>query len=149
LFLEEILVYDLYEWLEETPLLKRLFREIAVISGLIYRKLPGNKKTGKQVTFNTDLIYDVLRKHEPNHILLKVTMDNAKTNLIDLNRLSSFLLGIQGKLKIRHLDKASAMAFPLLFEYNQETTDKGELDNYYLNKLENELLEEINGSKKT
>ena len=69
---EELLIDDLHEWLEETPLLKRLFREVAIISGLIYRKLPGSQKTGKQITFNTDLIFDVLRKYEPDHILLKL-----------------------------------------------------------------------------
>ena len=78
LFSQDILIEDLYEWLEETPLIKRLFREIAIISGLIYKNLPGNQKTGKQVTFNTDLIYEVLRKHEPHHILLKTHYRKCK-----------------------------------------------------------------------
>ena len=144
LFSQDILIEDLYEWLEETPLVKRLFREIAIISGLIYKNLPGNQKTGKQVTFNTDLIYEVLRKHEPHHILLKVTTDNAKKDLVDIDRLSAFLFRIKNKIKVNKLDRASALAFSLLFEYHKETPDKKELDNFYLEKLENELLEEVN-----
>ena len=144
LFSQDILIEDLYEWLEETPLIKRLFREIAIISGLIYKNLPGNQKTGKQVTFNTDLIYEVLRKHEPHHILLKITTENAKKNLVDLDRLSTFLFRIKNKIKINKLNRASALAFSLLFEYHKETPDKNELDNFYLEKLENELLEEVN-----
>ncbi len=144
LFSQDILIEDLYEWLEETPLIKRLFREIAIISGLIYKNLPGNQKTGKQVTFNTDLIYEVLRKHEPHHILLQITTENAKKNLVDLDRLSTFLYRIKNKIKINKLNRASALAFSLLFEYHKETPDKNELDNFYLEKLENELLEEVN-----
>ncbi len=144
LFSQDILIEDLYEWLEETPLIKRLFREIATISGLIYKNLPGNQKTGKQVTFNTDLIYEVLRKHEPHHILLKITTENAKKNLVDLDRLSTFLFRIKDKIKINKLNRASALAFSLLFEYHKETPDKNELDNFHLEKLENELLEEVN-----
>ena len=144
LFSQDILIEDLYEWLEETPLIKRLFREIAIISGLIYKNLPGNQKTGKQVTFNTDLIYEVLRKHDPHHILLKITTENAKKDLIDLDRLSNFLFRIKNKIKINRLKRASALAFSLLFEYHKETPDKNELDNFYLEKLEKELLEEVN-----
>ena len=144
LFSQDILIEDLYEWLEETPLIKRLFREIAIISGLIYKNLPGNQKTGKQVTFNTDLIYEVLRKHEPHHILLKITTENAKKDLVDLDRLSTFLFRIKNKIKINKLNRASALAFSLLFEYHKETPDKNELDNFYLENLENELLEEVN-----
>ena len=144
LFSQDILIEDLYEWLEETPLIKRLFREIAIISGLIYKNLPGNQKTGKQVTFNTDLIYEVLRKHEPHHILLKITTENAKKDLVDLDRLSTFLFRIKNKIKINKLNRASALAFSLLFEYHKETPDKNELDNFHLEKLENELLEEVN-----
>ena len=144
LFSEDILIEDLYEWLEETPLIKRLFREIAIISGLIYKNLPGHQKTGKQVTFNTDLIYEVLRKHDPHHILLKITTENAKKDLIDLDRLSNFLFRIKNKIKINRLNRASALAFSLLFEYHKETPDKNELDNFYLEKLEKELLEEVN-----
>ena len=96
------------------------------------------------MTFNTDLIYEVLRKHEPHHILLKVTTDNAKKDLVDIERLSAFLFRIKNKIKVNKLDRASALAFSLLFEYHKETPDKKELDNFYLEKLENELLEEVN-----
>ena len=140
---EELLIDDLYEWLEETPLLKRLFREVAMISGLIYKKLPGSQKTGKQITFNTDLIFDVLRKHEPDHILLKTTLENAKDSLIDIKRLASFIDRIKDNINVQCLQRASALAFPLLFEYNTEVLNKTDLDNFYLERLEHSLLKEI------
>ena len=89
---EELLIDDLYEWLEETPLLKRLFPRGGNDIWSNLQKLPGSQKTGKQITFNTDLIFDVLRKHEPDHILLKTTLENAKDSLIDIKRLLLLLI---------------------------------------------------------
>jgi Lhr-like helicase len=75
---------------------------------------------------------------------LKITTENAKKDLVDLDRLSNFLFRIKNKIKINKLNRASALAFSLLFEYQKETPDKNELDNFYLEKLEKELLEEVN-----
>ena len=86
------LIYeDMEEWLHETPLIKRLFRDAAVISGLIERRHPGQVKTGRQVLISSDLIFDVLMKYEPQHILLKAAYQDAKTNLIEAGRLENFL----------------------------------------------------------
>ena len=65
LFDQDMLGDDLEEWMAESSLLNRTFRNVAVIAGLIERRHPGEEKSGRQVTFNSDLIYDVLRKHEP------------------------------------------------------------------------------------
>lgn len=142
LFHQDLMTQELDEWLAETPLLKRNFRDVAVISGLIERRYPGTKKTGKQVTFNSDLIYDVLRKHEPDHILLQATMNDARAGLIDLNRLGDMLLRIEGKIIHRQLDQVSPLAVPMLLEISKERVNKEETGEYYLQMLEAELLEE-------
>ncbi|MFN0217439.1 MAG: ligase-associated DNA damage response DEXH box helicase, partial [Hyphomicrobium sp.] len=87
LFEEDMLGDDLDAWLAESSLMKRTFRLAAVIAGLIERKLPGQEKTGRQVTFNADLLYDVLRRHEPDHILLRATRADASGGLTDVGRL--------------------------------------------------------------
>ena len=68
--------------------MKRSFRNCAIIAGLIERNFPGREKTGRQITISTDLIYDVLRRHEPDHILLRATRADAATGLLDLPRLA-------------------------------------------------------------
>src|SRR3546814_8575391 len=84
LFEEDMLGDDLEEWIAESSLLKRTFRTVAVIAGLIERKLPGHEKTGRQVTFNADLIYDVLRRHQPDHLLLRATrQDDRKSTRLN------------------------------------------------------------------
>ena len=73
LFDEDMLGDDLDAWLADSNLYKRTFRNCAIIAGLIERRFPGKEKSGRQVTFSSDLIYDVLREHEPDHVLLRAT----------------------------------------------------------------------------
>ncbi len=142
LFHQDLMMDDLHEWLQDTPLLKRNFRDVAVISGLIERRYPGQQKTGRQVTFNSDLIYDVLRKYEPDHILLQAAQDDAMGGLIDLRRLGDMLQRIEGKITHKKLDRVSPLAVPMILEISRETINKKELGEYYLQEFEEELLEE-------
>ncbi len=96
LFDEDMMGDDLDAWLAESNLMKRTFRNAAIIAGLIERRWPGKEKTGRQVTVNSDLIYDVLRTHEPQHILLRAAWDDAADGLIDAHRLSAMLRRITG-----------------------------------------------------
>ena len=140
---DDLMLDDLYEWLEETPLLKKNFRDAAIISGLIERSIPGQKKTGKQVLFNSDLIFNVLKKHEPKHLLLEVAREDSYRGLIDLDRLSEFLKRIEKNITHEKLDRISPLAVPLILEINRQTIDKSELEEYLLEELENEMLSEV------
>jgi ATP-dependent Lhr-like helicase len=120
LFDQDMLGDDLEAWMAESTMLKRCFRNVAVIAGLIDRRHPGQMKTGRQVTFNTDLIYDVLRRHEPGHILLKATRADAATGLVDLARLAAFLARIKGRIRHVALEKITPLALPVLLEIGRE-----------------------------
>ena len=98
LFDEDMLGDDLEAWMDESSLLRRTFRTVAVIAGLIERQHPGHEKTGRQVTFNSDLIYDVLRRHEPDHVLLRATRADAARGLTDVARVSALLKAGQAPL---------------------------------------------------
>ncbi|HVJ40977.1 MAG TPA: ligase-associated DNA damage response DEXH box helicase [Dongiaceae bacterium] len=119
---------DLEEWLEESSMLRRSFRNVAVIAGLIERRHPGAEKSRKQVTFNADLIYDVLRKHEPGHILLRATHQDAAWNLADVGRLSDFLARIAGKVIFRRLSHVSPLAVPILLDIGRERIEGEAID---------------------
>lgn len=114
LFAEDMLGDDLEEWLDDSSMLRRSFRNVAVVAGLIERRHPGEEKTRKQVTFNADLIYDVLRKHEPDHILLRATRQDAAWNLADVQRLGDFLARVQGRIDLKRLDRVTPLAVPVL-----------------------------------
>jgi ATP-dependent Lhr-like helicase len=120
LFDEDMLGDDLETWMAESSMLRRTFRNVAIIAGLIDRKLPGQEKNGRQVTFNADLIYDVLRKHEPDHILLRATRADAASGLTDIGRLGTMLARVKGRITFRELDRVSPLAVPVLLEIGRE-----------------------------
>ncbi|MDX2234728.1 MAG: ligase-associated DNA damage response DEXH box helicase [Hyphomonadaceae bacterium] len=120
LFDEDMLGDDLDAWLAESALMKRTFRTCAVIAGMIERKSPGAEKTGRQVTFSADLIYDVLRAHEPDHVLLQAALADASTGLLDIGRLGDLLRRVKGRITHRDLPRISPFAVPVMLEVGRE-----------------------------
>jgi ATP-dependent Lhr-like helicase len=140
LFDEDMLGDDLDAWLAESNLYKRTFRNVAIIAGLIERKMPGKEKTGRQVTFSSDLIYDVLRAHEPDHVLLRATYADAGTGLLDIARLSDMLARVRKRIVTRKLDRVSPLAVPALLEISREMVARGEVDEDILRDNEDSLI---------
>ena len=120
LFSPQVFEDELAAWISESPFLRRAFREVAVIAGLIDRVHPGQHKTGKQVTFSSDLIYDVLRRHEPDHLLLSAAWSDARSKITDIGRLANLLERSQTHLVHRVLDRVSPLAVPVLLEAGKE-----------------------------
>lgn len=120
LFQPDMLGDDLEAWLEESFMMKRSFRNCALISGLIERRQPGAEKTGRQVTFSTDLIYDVLRRHQPDHLLLKTARADAASGLLDVARLGQMLTRIEGRIRHQPLSRASPFCVPVLVQIGRE-----------------------------
>ncbi len=120
LFAEDMLGDDLDAWLAESSLMKRTFGHCAVIAGLIERRHPGREKSGRQVTMSTDLVYDVLRRHDPHHILLEAAWADAATGLLDIARLGAFLRRIRGHIRHQALPQVSPLAVPILLEIGKE-----------------------------
>jgi ATP-dependent Lhr-like helicase len=141
LFEIDMLGDDLEEWMDDSSMLRRSFRNVAVIAGLIERRHPGEEKSRKQITFNADLIYDVLRKHEPDHILLRATRQDAAWNLADLQRLGDFLKRVQGRIDLRRIDRVTPLAVPVLINLGA-TEVGGEAMDALLEEAAAELIEE-------
>jgi ATP-dependent Lhr-like helicase len=121
LFDQDMLGDDLESWLADSSMLKRTFRNVAVIAGLIQRNLPGAEKNRRQVTINSDLIYEVLRRHQPDHILLRATRADAASGLIDVGRIASMLARVRGKIVHMVLSRVSPLAVPVLLEIGRES----------------------------
>ncbi|NNE48816.1 MAG: ligase-associated DNA damage response DEXH box helicase [Altererythrobacter sp.] len=134
----DILEHEFVEWIQESHLLRRAFREVAVISGLVERQHPGKRKTGKQVTFSTDLIYDVLRKYEPDHVLLEAAWADAKARMTDVGRLADLLERSERELRHVELDRVSPLAVPVMTMIGREAVPQGAIDEELL--LEAETL---------
>ena len=120
LFQPDILGDELEDWMLQAPMLKRSFRQVAVVSGLTAQRYHAAQKTMKQVTFSTDLIYDTLREHDPDHILLTVARADAERELLYIKRLANLLIRYVGKTTLVKLEKVSPMAIPIVLDVRSE-----------------------------
>jgi ATP-dependent Lhr-like helicase len=142
LFAEDMLGDDLEAWLAESFMMKRAFKGCAVIAGLIERRFPGERqKSGRQITFSTDLIYDVLRRHQPDHLLLRCARADAATGLIDVARLGQMLLRIRRRIRHAELDHLSPFSVPILLEIGKERSP-GQAGEIILAEAEEDLIAE-------
>jgi ATP-dependent Lhr-like helicase len=141
LFDEDMLGDDLEAWLAESALMKRTFRNCAIIAGLIERRFPGQEKSRRQVTISTDLVYDVLRSHQPDHVLLRAARADASTGLLDVRRLGDMLSRIRGRIVHKALDHVSPLAVPVMLEIGREAV-YGEAADSLLAEAAAELVKE-------
>jgi ATP-dependent Lhr-like helicase len=141
LFAEDMLGDDLEAWIEESVLMKRAFKHCALVSGLIERRFPGDEKSGRQVTFSSDLIYNVLRRHQPDHLLLRCARADMATGVLDVARLGGLLARIKGRIVSLDLPKVTPFAVPILLTIGRETVP-GASQEQVLEQAEAELIAE-------
>ena len=103
-------------WLSGNAVMKRTFRNVAIVAGLIERSHQGRRKSGRQATFSSDILYDTLARHDPDHLLLRLTREEAMRGLIDFSRLEEMLARVQGRIDTRRLSRVSPLAAPLFLE---------------------------------
>ena len=105
---------------------------VAVIGGLVERQIPGKRKTGRQVTFSTDLIYDVLRKYQPDHLLIEAAWADARTRMTDVGRLGALLDRATQTMVHRKLTRISPLAVPVMAIIGRESVAQGAADDQIL-----------------
>ena len=137
LFSADILEQEFIDWVESSYLLKTAFREVAVIGGLVERHHPGKKKSGRQVSFSTDLIYDVLRRYEPEHLLLRAAWDDARRRMTELGRLVRLVDRASATMLHVQTGRITPMAVPLMVIVGREALPPGaEADEILLTQAE-------------
>lgn len=103
-------------WLAGNAVMKRTFRASAIIAGLIERSHQGRRKTGRQATFSSDILYDTLRRYDPDHLLLQVTREEALRGLVDFGRVEAMLARVAGRIDGVRLSRVTPLAAPLFLE---------------------------------
>jgi ATP-dependent helicase Lhr and Lhr-like helicase len=121
----DILTHEFVDWVQQSHLLRRAFREVAVISGLVERQHPGKRKSGRQVTFSTDLIFDVLQKHEPDHLLIEAAWADARARMTDIARVGNLLERAAREIDHVVLDRISPLSVPALSMLGRERAAAG------------------------
>jgi ATP-dependent Lhr-like helicase len=125
LFSEDMLGDDLESWLLESWMMKGAFKACALISGMVERRFRADQKSGRQISFSTDLVYDVLRRHQPDHLLLRCARADAARGLIDVARLGQLLARIRGRIRHARLDRLSPFSVPMILEIGRQPSPGG------------------------
>lgn len=144
LFDEDMLGDDLEAWLAESALMKRTFRNCAIVAGLIERRAGREEKTRRQMNASTDLVYDVLRRRQPDHVLLRAARAEAAAGLLDIARLGLLLSRINGRIIHLPLACVSPLAVPVMLEIGRETIH-GEASDALLAEAQADVLREAMG----
>jgi ATP-dependent Lhr-like helicase len=116
LFAVDNLREGLSNWLAGNAVMKRTFRACAIIGGLIDRLTVGKRKSGRQATFSSDILYDTLRKYDPEHVMLDITREEAMKGLIDFGRIEDMVRKRAKHIDLITLDRVTPLAAPLLLE---------------------------------
>ncbi|TRD22492.1 ligase-associated DNA damage response DEXH box helicase [Palleronia caenipelagi] len=103
-------------WLSGNAVMKRTFKQAAVITGLIERQTQGQRKSGKQATFSSDILYDTLLKYDPDHLLMDITREEALKGLVDFGRIEEMLARTSGRIDHVITDRPTPLAAPLFLE---------------------------------
>ncbi|WP_373354276.1 ligase-associated DNA damage response DEXH box helicase [Pseudoroseicyclus sp. CXY001] len=111
-------------WLQGNAVMKRTFRASATIAGLIERNMgAGGRKTGRQATFSSDILYDTLVRYAPEHILMGITREEAMRGLVDFGRIEEMLARSHGTWDFRVLPGLTPFAAPLFLEHGRVPVD--------------------------
>ncbi|MEM1278028.1 MAG: ligase-associated DNA damage response DEXH box helicase [Pseudomonadota bacterium] len=102
-------------WLTQNAVMKRTFRAVAIVAGLIERNVMGKRKTGRQASFSSDILYDTLQRFEPDHLMLDITRTEASRGLVDFGRIEE-MLGRSGGVDHVQARRVTPFAAPLLLE---------------------------------
>lgn len=103
-------------WLSGNAVMKRTFRNAATIAGLIERQNQGRRKSGRQATFSSDILYDTLRRFDPDHLMLRITRTEAMSGMVDFARIEDMLTRTKGRIHTEHLPRVSPLSVPMFLE---------------------------------
>ncbi len=103
-------------WLAGNAVMKRTFRSAAIIAGLIERNTRGGRKSGRQATFSSDILYDTLLKYDPDHVLMQITREEALRGLVDFGRIEELLRRTAGRVDHVPCTRLTPLAAPLFLE---------------------------------
>jgi ATP-dependent Lhr-like helicase len=144
----EGLTHGFEDWLAGNTVMKRTFRNVAIIAGLIERNMIGRRRTNRQTSFSSDILYDTLRRYDPGHLLLRITRDEALRGLVDFGRIKEMLARVQGRVDVTRADRVTPLAAPLLLEMGRVPLRGGSAEDLVLADqaaLMAELLPEVAG----
>ncbi|MFN3939172.1 MAG: helicase-related protein, partial [Chitinophagales bacterium] len=112
---------DIFSSVNAMEMAKRKFRDISIISGLVFQGYPGKIKKTKHLQSGSQLIFDVLVQYDPANLLLKQAYDEILNDQMEQARLRKALMRIaNSEIIVRYTDKFTPLAFPIVVDSLRE-----------------------------
>lgn len=121
LFNDTHLLSDIQASINSTEMARRKFREIAAISGLVFKGFPGAPVKDRHLQSSSQLFFDVFRQYEPENLLLQQSYEEVMDFQLEEARMRSALkrIGIQ-KIMLKFPEKPTPFAFPIMVDRLRE-----------------------------
>ena len=115
------LMDDLSAGFNASELVRRKFRDVATIAGLVFQGFPGAVVKERHLLTSTNLLLQVFRDHDPDNLLLRQAQDEMLADQLEFGRLLLWLQSMPDR-EVVHctLDKPSPLAFPLFVDRLRE-----------------------------
>jgi ATP-dependent Lhr-like helicase len=130
LFTTENLLLDIQKSVNSTEMARRKFRDIAVIGGLIFQGMPGEKKKARHLQSSASLLFNVFQEYEPNNLLLRQAYNEVFEQQMEEERLRTSLNRIyNSKIILTFPQKPTPLSFPIIVDglsRNNLSTEKME-----------------------
>ncbi len=121
LFSSEFLMDDLYKSLNATEMARRKFRDIAVITGLVFTGYPNKLVKSKHLQSNSQLLFSVFRDYEEDNLLYQQAFRETFEHQLEEGRLRISLDRIAHQQIVwRKCKKPTPFSFPIITDRLRE-----------------------------
>ena len=111
------LLTHIQQSVNNTEMAKRKFRDIAVIGGLIFQGMPGEKTKARHLQSSASLLFKVFEEYDPGNLLLKQAFNEVLTQQMDEVRLRLALQRIaKSKIVLTYPPKLTPLSFPIVVD---------------------------------
>lgn len=129
LFSPENLLEDIQRSVNSTEMARRKFRDIAVIGGLIFQGMPGEKVKQRHLQSSASLLFNVFEQYEPNNLLVRQAYNEVMSQQMEEARLRDMLGRIQkGQIVIRFPERLTPFCFPIKVDSMRENISSEKLE---------------------
>lgn len=129
LFSPDNLLADIQRSVNSTEMARRKFRDIAVIGGLIFQGMPGEKKKARHIQSSASLLFSVFREYDPDHLLLRQSFQEVLDQQMEEARLRDMLQRIQqSKIVLRFPAQLTPFCFPIKVDSMREDLSSERLE---------------------
>lgn len=136
LFTSQYLFEDLQKSLNSTEMARRKFRDIAVISGMVFTGFPGKVVKNKHLQSNSQLLFEVFRDYEPENLLFQQAYRETFEHQLEEGRLRVALERIEKQeIVVKHCQKATPFSFPIITDRLREKLSSEKLEDRIKNML--------------